>query len=444
MNQNRWTCLTTVVLTTVVVPITTVHAKTLTSPVMDGGSYSPLSPKSLPIITPLTVTEIETETEAAIPAAIRPVPKVSKLPMVQPLLGEARTQANRQQPKIAKLESRPIEKLPSQSSVAQRPARVPSFNPNSHLPAPIFVIPNQIDSSVPQAKPVALIHQTTPQPDNTKATPLVTSQTASTQIVVVRSDKAPPTVIEHSATVQAETARLPQSHHPRLDRANPQQPPLANTTTNHRSEINTLPQVTPIVSESNDRADLPNFEAGSPKFVTGSERPRQIVARAIAQIDDESVAPEQSVAIPVERPKQSTIPAQRPVVAPVPSLAQPAETGMVEVEQPAATTQPTLNNIVATHTGKASWYGTEAGSMTANGEKFNPNGLTAAHRTLPFGTKVRVTSMKTGKFVTVRINDRGPFRSQRIIDVSAGAAETIGIKSDGIGEVRMEVLGREG
>jgi rare lipoprotein A len=70
----------------------------------------------------------------------------------------------------------------------------------------------------------------------------------------------------------------------------------------------------------------------------------------------------------------------------------------------------------------------------------NPKALTAAHRTLPFGTRVRVTNLKNGRSVTVRINDRGPFIRRRIIDISEGAAEVIGIKSTGIGNVRLEIL----
>jgi rare lipoprotein A len=125
-------------------------------------------------------------------------------------------------------------------------------------------------------------------------------------------------------------------------------------------------------------------------------------------------------------------------------LVQPVGTGIVKIEQPSATIRPTLDKIVATQTGQASWYGIEGGSQTANGERYNPEGLTAAHRTLPFGTKVRVTSIKTGKSTIVRINDRGPFRSRRIIDVSAGAAKIIGIKNDGVGDVRMDILDGQG
>lgn len=75
--------------------------------------------------------------------------------------------------------------------------------------------------------------------------------------------------------------------------------------------------------------------------------------------------------------------------------------------------------------GIASYYDT--GSRTASGERFNPDGMTAAHKTLPFGTKVKVTNQANGKSVKVTINDRGPFVKGRIIDLSAGAARKIGI-----------------
>ncbi len=80
---------------------------------------------------------------------------------------------------------------------------------------------------------------------------------------------------------------------------------------------------------------------------------------------------------------------------------------------------------VGGHTGTASWYG--SGHRTANGERFNPNGLTAAHRSLPFGTMVRVTNEANGRTVVVRINDRGPFVGGRIIDLSRGSARAIGM-----------------
>jgi rare lipoprotein A len=77
----------------------------------------------------------------------------------------------------------------------------------------------------------------------------------------------------------------------------------------------------------------------------------------------------------------------------------------------------------------ATWYGQElAGNRTASGERFNPNGLTAAHRSLPFGTCLRVSNPKTGRSVTVRVNDRGPFTRGVSLDLSHGAARAIGMR----------------
>jgi rare lipoprotein A len=79
---------------------------------------------------------------------------------------------------------------------------------------------------------------------------------------------------------------------------------------------------------------------------------------------------------------------------------------------------------------RATWYGQElAGNRTASGERFNPNGLTAAHRTLPFGTCLRVSNPKTGRSVAVRVNDRGPFTKGVSLDLSHGAARAIGMHS---------------
>ena len=89
-----------------------------------------------------------------------------------------------------------------------------------------------------------------------------------------------------------------------------------------------------------------------------------------------------------------------------------------------------------TQSGMASWYGDRfAGRPTASGEIFNPNAMTAAHRTLPFGSRVTVTYQ--GRSVNVRINDRGPFIRGRIIDLSRGAAERIGLKRAGVGRVTI-------
>lgn len=91
--------------------------------------------------------------------------------------------------------------------------------------------------------------------------------------------------------------------------------------------------------------------------------------------------------------------------------------------------------------GVASYYGHElAGNRTANGERFNPMGLTAAHRSLPMGSKLRVTNQRNGKSVIVRINDRGPFVKSRIIDVSLGAARQLAMTGSGTARVRLEML----
>jgi rare lipoprotein A len=92
--------------------------------------------------------------------------------------------------------------------------------------------------------------------------------------------------------------------------------------------------------------------------------------------------------------------------------------------------------------GMASWYGARfAGHRTANGERFDPSELTAAHRTLPFGTRVRVTDAD-GDSVIVRINDRGPFARGRVIDLSRAAADELGLTGAGSGKVRLAVLDR--
>lgn len=91
--------------------------------------------------------------------------------------------------------------------------------------------------------------------------------------------------------------------------------------------------------------------------------------------------------------------------------------------------------------GQASWYGAyHHGKKTANGEHFNQNALTAAHRTLAFGTQVKVTNTLNNKSVTVRINDRGPYSKGRIIDLSRAAAKKIDMINSGVAPVRIQVL----
>ena len=93
--------------------------------------------------------------------------------------------------------------------------------------------------------------------------------------------------------------------------------------------------------------------------------------------------------------------------------------------------------------GMASWYGGGFhGRKTASGERYNMNALTAAHRSLPFGTRVLVTNARNGRSVEVRINDRGPFVGGRVIDLSRAAASAIGLTASGVAPVRIAVLGR--
>jgi rare lipoprotein A len=88
--------------------------------------------------------------------------------------------------------------------------------------------------------------------------------------------------------------------------------------------------------------------------------------------------------------------------------------------------------------GMASFYGNESGNRTASGQRFNQNAMTAAHRSLPFGTKLRVTHR--GRSVIVTINDRGPFIRGRVLDLSTGAARAIGLTGAGVGRVTAEVV----
>jgi rare lipoprotein A len=395
MNQNRWTRLATVILTTVIGPIANVHANTLPSAsVNSGDSYIPGSPQSLPTITPLVVTELETD---LVPVKVQPVPLVSKLPIVKPYR-QATVARSKQQVAKHNRHKQHVAKLPVVTPVFSTDARVNPAFPVAAIVAPV--------------RPLPLV---APAPQ----TSVFTSPTNTATKAGIKVD-----------TLQAESS--------------PQVSVIAN-------------------SPKEDRLDIPAFATGVPAFGINNEQPTQIVNTVIAQVGGTIVAPEPSIAIPVEMPKPSTTPAKLPVStipSSIPSSTTPTSTAptstrpssmapssttpVVKIEQPATIIKPTLDKIVATQSGQASWYGIEGGPETASGERYNPEGLTAAHRTLPFGTKVRVTSIKTGKVVTVRINDRGPFHSRRIIDVSAGAAKVIGIKDDGIGDVRLEVLGRDG
>lgn len=102
-----------------------------------------------------------------------------------------------------------------------------------------------------------------------------------------------------------------------------------------------------------------------------------------------------------------------------------------------------IGPVKITSRGVASYYGYDgSGNQTASGQRFNPEGMTAAHRSLPFGTRVRVTNTHNGRSVVVRINDRGPFIRGRVLDLSVAAARLLGMMGSGVAPVRIEVIGR--
>jgi rare lipoprotein A len=101
-------------------------------------------------------------------------------------------------------------------------------------------------------------------------------------------------------------------------------------------------------------------------------------------------------------------------------------------------TAPALSNTINTTTVVTSWY--QHGIKTASGQRFDPNGLSAAHRTLPFGTKLRLTNPNNGRSIIVTVNDRGPFIRGTGLDVSRGAAQQLGFIRQGKTRLQMQVL----
>jgi rare lipoprotein A len=395
MNQHRLTCLSTVVITTFLVPIATVCSQT--TPVLavetTGNEYQAL-PRPLPIITPLIVTELETD--AAVPTAPTIVPqpnrtatassgkKVRQIPTIQP----------------------PLSSYPSVSTL-------PTLDPTFKVTAPAFSGSNFTDSFTTASQPVSSLPTKNPTLPNSGligSLPSVNpTESTDTQSVKIRVMSPSLSVMRVAGTQVKE---------------------IVSSSTIEAETIGSAP-VKASTSQMNSFSDRPSFVAGVPTFSFDADRPQEIVATTVAEIGTTVAASQTSPAIPVERSEPFASSETAPTAKSDKLIAYKSNS------QPA---QSILDRVVATQTGKASWYGAEAGPKTASGERFNPNGLTAAHRTLPFGTRVRVTSLKTGKSVTLRINDRGPFHGNRILDVSAGAAAAIGIKQDGIGQIRMEVL----
>ena len=109
---------------------------------------------------------------------------------------------------------------------------------------------------------------------------------------------------------------------------------------------------------------------------------------------------------------------------------------------PAKSGKITAKTLDFTEVGNASWYGKKFhGRVTASGERYDMHELTAAHPKLPFGTRVRVTNLDNGQVVVVRINDRGPFVKERIIDLSYAAAKKIDMLQAGVAKVGLQVIG---
>ncbi len=120
-------------------------------------------------------------------------------------------------------------------------------------------------------------------------------------------------------------------------------------------------------------------------------------------------------------------------LAEAPAVSPPTNDAEPHIERP-------LDQIgIASHYGR--WH---RGRQTASGERFDDRKLTAAHPTLPLGTKIRVTNINNGRSVDVRINDRGPYVKGRVLDLSSRAAKEIGIIKEGVAPVRIEIVAREG
>jgi rare lipoprotein A len=146
-----------------------------------------------------------------------------------------------------------------------------------------------------------------------------------------------------------------------------------------------------------------------------------VVALFAAGCAQQPSAPEAPAPVPTQAPETPAAPIPAPAAQPSP----PRETRAAPIER-----------------GRVSLYGVNfAGKTTASGERFDPGALTMAHRTLPFGTRVRVTNLSNLRSVEVRVNDRGPAVRGRIADVSLAAARRLGMTDDGVVDATLEVIG---
>lgn len=179
-------------------------------------------------------------------------------------------------------------------------------------------------------------------------------------------------------------------------------------------------------------------QQGSPRMMI-SDRSFRRGATSLAALAFAALMPAPLLAdVPVGAAPPGELPEQLQDVVPIdpelPAVEPAEEKKPVELEPE--------ERAVLLGEGVASYYGAElAGNRTASGERFNPNAMTAAHRTLRMGTMVKVTNKSNGRSVVVRINDRGPFTKGRIIDVSRAAAERIAMIRSGTARVKLELVG---
>jgi rare lipoprotein A len=155
-----------------------------------------------------------------------------------------------------------------------------------------------------------------------------------------------------------------------------------------------------------------------------------------------------SQAQPAATPTSDAAPVATPATLPAPA-AEVQSPAQAPVAEPATEPKPwkkradMSNRSADAAEGRVAYYGRKfAGRKTASGERFNPNALTMAHRSLPFGTMVRITNLKNNKHVVVRVNDRGPSTPDRIGDLSQAAAVKLHMMKSGTAQVRMDVVGK--
>jgi rare lipoprotein A len=225
---------------------------------------------------------------------------------------------------------------------------------------------------------------------------------------------------------------------------------ICSQTAGHSNSLTSIALDRQTVIESTSQTVLPAFSnnrtTDSDIKISRSvqDNANEILKTLESLVDKEntvpaSVTPQTQEAIPPTGQPQS----QPNQVQPAPANSQPTNPASAKPQPKPKTTQAAKTSSRPRKQGMASWYGPGFhGRRTASGETFNSGALTAAHRYLPFGTKVRVTNVRNGRSVVVRINDRGPFTGGRVIDLSKGAAAVIGVFQSGVAPVVLEILGR--